>query len=53
MWLAAVPALHPANEHQTNDTAKLLAELPVSCVFPLVFGGIVYPATGLSPKPIR
>eukprot|EP00879_Flechtneria_rotunda_P017959 GHRR01018823.1.p1 GENE.GHRR01018823.1~~GHRR01018823.1.p1 ORF type:complete len:592 (+),score=216.60 GHRR01018823.1:138-1913(+) len=34
-------------------TAKLLAELPVSCVFPLVFGGMVYPFTGLNPKPNR
>jgi hypothetical protein len=33
--------------------AKLLAELPVSCVFPLVFGGVVYPFTGLNPKPSR
>jgi hypothetical protein len=33
--------------------AKLLAELPVSCVFPLVFGAVVYPFTGLNSKPIR
>lgn len=33
--------------------AKLLAELPVSCMFPLVFGGVVYPFTGLNPKPSR
>uniref|UniRef100_A0A383W6T5 ABC transporter domain-containing protein n=1 Tax=Tetradesmus obliquus TaxID=3088 RepID=A0A383W6T5_TETOB len=34
-------------------SAKLLAELPVSCVFPLVFGVVVYPFTGLNPKPVR
>jgi hypothetical protein len=33
--------------------AKLLAELPVSCIFPLVFGGVVYPLTGLNPKLTR
>jgi hypothetical protein len=25
----------------------------VSCIFPLVFGGVVYPFTGLNSKPIR
>eukprot|EP00878_Enallax_costatus_P000531 GHUV01000626.1.p2 GENE.GHUV01000626.1~~GHUV01000626.1.p2 ORF type:complete len:325 (+),score=108.41 GHUV01000626.1:3181-4155(+) len=34
-------------------SAKLLAELPVSCIFPLVFGGVVYPFTGLNPKPAK
>lgn len=34
-------------------TAKLLAELPVSAVFPAVFGGVVYPLTGLNPNPWR
>jgi hypothetical protein len=33
--------------------AKLLAELPVSCIFPLVFGAVVYPFTGLNSKPAR
>lgn len=33
--------------------AKLLAELPVSCIFPLVFGAVVYPFTGLNPNPVR
>lgn len=34
-------------------TAKLLAEFPVSCLFPLLFGGVVYPLTGLNRKPLR
>ncbi|KAF8057645.1 FUM1 [Scenedesmus sp. PABB004] len=34
-------------------SAKLLAELPVSCVFPLVFGAVVYPVTGLDLRPAK
>ena len=30
--------------------AKLLAESPVSAVFPLIFGALLYPAAGLHPK---
>ncbi len=33
--------------------AKLTAELPVGAVFPLLFGLVVYPLTGLNPKPSR
>lgn len=45
--------LHLVTPCHTLPAAKLLAELPVSCVFPLVFGGVVYPFTGLNPKPSR
>lgn len=34
-------------------TAKLAAELPVGALFPLLFGGIVYPLTGLQPSILR
>ena len=30
--------------------AKLAAELPLSALFPLIFGTLVYPATGLHPR---
>ena len=30
--------------------AKLTAESPIGALFPLLFGAIVYPATGLHPK---
>lgn len=33
--------------------AKLAAELPMSALFPAIFGAIVYPLTGLNPKPSR
>jgi ABC-type multidrug transport system ATPase subunit len=33
--------------------AKLAAELPVGAVFPLLFGAVVYPLTGLNPRPSR
>mmetsp|Transcript_13559 Transcript_13559/g.36688 ORF Transcript_13559/g.36688 Transcript_13559/m.36688 type:complete len:690 (-) Transcript_13559:688-2757(-) len=33
--------------------AKLLAELPLGAVFPLLFGAVVYPLTGLNPNPKR
>lgn len=33
--------------------AKLVAELPVGALFPLLFGVVVYPLTGLNPKPSR
>eukprot|EP00898_Chlorokybus_atmophyticus_P002073 jgi/Chlat1/2867/Chrsp195S03022 len=33
--------------------AKLAAELPVGALFPLLFGAIVYPLTGLNPSPAR
>ena len=33
--------------------AKLVAELPVGAVFPLLFGAVVYPLTGLNPRPSR
>ena len=33
--------------------AKLLAELPISAIFPLLFGVTVYPLTGLNPDPKR
>eukprot|EP00197_Chlamydomonas_leiostraca_P006364 CAMPEP_0202866206 /NCGR_PEP_ID=MMETSP1391-20130828/7260_1 /ASSEMBLY_ACC=CAM_ASM_000867 /TAXON_ID=1034604 /ORGANISM="Chlamydomonas leiostraca, Strain SAG 11-49" /LENGTH=699 /DNA_ID=CAMNT_0049546135 /DNA_START=95 /DNA_END=2194 /DNA_ORIENTATION=- len=33
--------------------AKLLAELPIGAVFPLLFGCVVYPLTGLNPDPRR
>lgn len=33
--------------------AKLAAELPISAVYPLLFGAIVYPITGLNPNPLR
>eukprot|EP00798_Chlamydomonas_sp_ICE-L_P003922 gene3922-13996_t len=33
--------------------AKLAAELPVGAIFPLIFGALVYPFTGLNPSPTR
>lgn len=33
--------------------AKLVAELPAGAFFPLAFGAVVYPMTGLHPKPER
>ncbi|CAN0405353.1 unnamed protein product [Discosporangium mesarthrocarpum] len=30
--------------------SKLIAELPVSALFPNIFGGILYRMTGLNPK---
>lgn len=33
--------------------SKLAAELPVGALFPALFGCLVYPATGLNPKPRR
>lgn len=33
--------------------AKLAAELPVGALFPLLFGSVVYPLTGLNPHPAR
>lgn len=33
--------------------SKLAAELPVGSIFPMLFGAIVYPCTGLSMKPIK
>jgi len=33
--------------------AKLVAELPVGAIFPLLFGTVVYPLTGLNPRPSR
>mmetsp|Transcript_19242 Transcript_19242/g.58081 ORF Transcript_19242/g.58081 Transcript_19242/m.58081 type:complete len:689 (-) Transcript_19242:421-2487(-) len=33
--------------------AKLAAELPVGAMFPLLFGVVVYPLTGLNPNPSR
>jgi len=33
--------------------SKLAAELPIGSVFPVMFGALVYPCTGLSPSPIK
>lgn len=53
LHLVAVFNLDVCVRHLLLHAAKLLAELPVSCIFPLVFGGVVYPFTGLNPKPSR
>jgi ABC-type multidrug transport system permease subunit len=34
-------------------TAKLLAELPIGAIFPVLFGIITYPLCGLNPHPTR
>ena len=33
--------------------AKLAAESPIGAVFPLLFGALLYPTTGLHPKASR
>lgn len=33
--------------------AKLIAESPIGAVFPLLFGALLYPSTGLHPKASR
>ena len=33
--------------------AKLLAESPIGALFPLLFGALLYPTTGLHPKTSR
>jgi len=33
--------------------SKLAAELPIGSIFPMLFGAIVYPCTGLSMKPVK
>lgn len=33
--------------------SKLAAELPVGSLFPMLFGAVVYPCTGLAPKPVK
>ena len=33
--------------------AKLAAELPIGALFPAAFAALVYPATGLNPRPKR
>ena len=33
--------------------SKLAAELPIGSIFPMLFGAVVYPCTGLAPNPIK
>ena len=33
--------------------SKLAAELPVGSLFPMLFGAVVYPCTGLAPSPVK
>lgn len=33
--------------------SKLAAELPIGSLFPMLFGAVVYPCTGLSPNPVK